>query len=146
MTSFRELSLDRQRLSEGTKVTALDMFGKKTEHWFLVRSEYSDEVQQALDMAETEKARNPHISLAELKLEARISLVMGWSFDEDLTTENVREMLTDQPWNADRIDKSAGDLKAFFPERGLSSLNGQSKKSSSKDARTKKTGAQSATT
>jgi hypothetical protein len=146
MTSFRELSLDRERLSEGTKVVAVDTFGKETDHWFLVRSEYSDEVQQALDMAEIEKARNPHTPISELKLEARISLVMDWSFEEELTTENVREMLRNQPLNADRIDKGAGDLKRFFPERGLNSLNGQKKKSSSKAARTKKTGGQSATT
>lgn len=134
MTSFRDLSLDRKRLEEGKRVTALDMFGKETEHWFLVRSEFADEVQQALEMAELERAKNPHVRIGDLKLEARISLVMGWSFDEELTTDNVREMLKDQPWNADRIDKEAGDLKSFFSEPKGSLLNGRSKKSSSKKA------------
>ena len=134
MTSFRDLSLDRDRLEEGRRVTAYDMFGKKTDGWFLVRSEYADEVQQALEMAELEKAKNPHTTMSELKLEARVSLVMGWSYDDDLTTDNVREMLKDQPWNADRIDKAAGDLKGFFSKPGGSSLNGQKKKSPSKKA------------
>ena len=145
MTSFRDLSLDRDRLEEGKRVEARDMFGKKTDAWFLVRSEYADEVQQALEMAELEKAKNPHITMSELKLEARVSLVMGWSFDDDLTTDNVREMLKDQPWNADLIDKAAGDLKGFFSKPGASSLNGQKKKSSSKKA-PQVTEGQSATT
>jgi len=140
MTSFRELSLDRERLAQGLRVDALDMFGKKTEHWFQVRSAYADEVLQALDVAEQTKAINPDITTAELKLEARISLIIDWSFDDDVNDENVREMLKDQPWNADRIDSQAGELKRFFSKPVASSLNGQSKKSPSKKVPTKTEG------
>ena len=145
MTSFREFSLDRERMAEGKRVETLDMFGKKNGHWLLIRNGYDDEVLLAIERAERKIARDPEGSALSAKRMARSSIVMGWSFEDDVTPDAVEEFLYDQPWNADLIDNEAGNQKRFFSKPVASSLNGQKKKSPSKKAPTV-TVEQSATT
>jgi hypothetical protein len=57
------------------------------------------------------------------------SLVVGWSYDEPVTPENVQELLANAPSLADAIDRAASKRADFVGKQLLASLNTQGENS-----------------
>lgn len=96
--------------------------GSDSGHWLLIRGIDSDAFRKSRmnaarairDLPEdaTEQARAD--AMDEAILENLSALVAGWSFDEELTPEAVRDFLKNAPHIASAIDRAAADRSRFF--------------------------------
>ena len=60
------------------------------------------------------------------------ALVIGWSFDEECTRENVKQLLKEAPYIADLIDRKAADAQLFFGKGSIGSSSLQQETPDSK--------------
>lgn len=127
----------RKKANEGVKLPLYYPDGSASEHFLVVKGVDSDDFRRAeaaakrsaLELAqiEDEQERAEHIRNTELKCIA--SLVASWSFDQELTTDNVIDFLREAPQIADAVNRFAGRRADFFAKKSKSSTNGQKKKS-----------------
>jgi hypothetical protein len=64
--------------------------------------------------------------------------VVGWSYDEPVTPENVQELLANAPSLADAIDRAASKRADFVGKQLLASLNMQGANSGQSSQQPKK--------
>jgi hypothetical protein len=96
--------------------------GSDTGHWLMVRGTDSEAFRKARfdaaravrDIPEGTTEVDRAKVMDEVILDNLVALVAGWSFDEPLTPESVREFLTNAPQVANAIDSAAADRSRFF--------------------------------
>jgi len=123
MTSKREKFYTREQASKGIKVFLTDMAtGKLSNEWIIIRSIWSDEFQEAKEVAVQQAFKDAALENEDekkaahkaRKLDLLVSLVAGWSFDEEFTEENIKEFLTEAVHLPDQIDKVSTQNSRFF--------------------------------
>lgn len=110
------------KANAGVKMPLTLEDGNDSGHWLLVRGTDSE----AFRKARFEAARavreipegTPDDERAKIMdaaiLDNLAALVAGWSFDEPITPDAVREFLTNAPQIANAIDRVAADRTRFF--------------------------------
>ncbi|WGK60507.1 hypothetical protein QAO71_10420 [Halopseudomonas sp. SMJS2] len=122
----------RSKANEGEKLPLSLPDGTPTDEWLLIRGVDSDEFQAALDAhrrtilanaaIEDEAERAEKNRQAGLKLHA--ALIMGWSFEAELTPEALEEFLREAPHLAVEVDHFASNRQRFFRKGSASSVKG----------------------
>ncbi|KXJ45892.1 hypothetical protein [Marinobacter sp. Hex_13] len=119
----------RDKANKGIKVPLRTPEGKETEHFLVIRSQWSDDFQKA----KAEAYRDEFAAIAgkgEVKAEDRTvilaaALVADWSFDEECTPENVQNLLRNAPQLRDMIDRYASNDARFFTKPSSDSTTGR---------------------
>lgn len=119
----------RDKANKGNKVPLRTPEGKETEHFLVIRSQWSDDFQKA----KAEAYRDDLAAIAgkgEVKAEDRTviltaALVGDWSFDEECTPENVQNLLRNAPQLRDMIDRYASNDARFFTKPSSDSTTGR---------------------
>ncbi len=138
MSSMNEF-FTRDTANEGKRVHLHTPDGERTEHWVLVRSVDSDAYEMAkiqrdralLDAPDSKDDKAYNAFIRETRLNMIASVIAGWSFDEDLTPENIRTFLEKAPQIAREIENLAAS-RSFFYTRSESSSKALSGKDSKK--------------
>lgn len=125
MSSFKQFN-SRKNADAGQRLVLVGPDGKPTEHWIQVRGVDSRLFQLAKRQARVDllafiekhgpdsKGTTSYVELTEkTQLDMQVALVMGWSFDEPATPENVRELFDHEPSFAEQVDTFGGDRKKF---------------------------------
>lgn len=110
------------KANAGVKIPLTREDGKDTGHWLLVRGTDSEAFRKARfegarvirDIPDGTAVDERAKVMDEVILDNLTALVAGWSFDEPLTPEAVREFLTNAPQIANAIDSAAADRSRFF--------------------------------
>ena len=112
----------REKANEGKKVFLTLPDGTETEEYLIIRGVDSDyyvaafqEVKRRLSL-NTDKD-NPEYTPKDAEIDILASLVAGWSFKEDYTTENIAKFLREAPQIALKIDDIAGNRSLFFGKK-----------------------------
>lgn len=122
MTDEMDKFRTRQRATDGIKMPLSTADGEETEHYLELYGIDSDvfrdreikTVRLALDISIIEDEKERLAKQREAKTSLVASLVKGWSFDQECTTENVISFLSDAPQIQDQIDRVAGNRSLFF--------------------------------
>jgi hypothetical protein len=139
--SEMEKFFTRKIANDGIKVPLSLPSGEETEHYFIVRGVDSDAFRNAdararrmaLVISEIEDKQEKEKMIQESHLDIIVSLIAGWSFEEECTPDNVRKLLIEAPQLADAVDKIAAKRSLFFGERSRHLRNTQKSNSSSAD-------------
>lgn len=110
--------------------------GRKSEHWLKIRGVDSREFRIAETLAKRKAVIASQIEddtkRAEAALDARIALastlVIAWSFEEELTEKAVIEFFKKAPQIVDAVDRISGDRSLFFALSSQNSTTGSSEK------------------
>lgn len=129
----------RTKANEGVKMPLSLPDGTPTDEYLIIRGVDSDvyrkandkRMRRAIEISKIEDDEEREAALKELTTETLVSLVAGWSFEEECTPEAVRELLYEAPHIADAIDVFAVDRKRFFGKPQGSSLNTRKRSSDS---------------
>lgn len=128
MNNDMEKFFTRATANEGKKLPLRHPDGTPSEHYLIIRSQWSDEFIQANDDAMRSLAVKVAAKDADAKSvfqEQKLSLIAaciaGWSFSTEFTHENVIEFLRNAPQIAKQVNKLAGDDKYFFKKESASS-------------------------
>lgn len=135
MGSMKEF-FTRKSGNEGIKVPLYKPDGSKSDEYLLIRSVDSDAFREAeanakraaIMAAQIEDIEERKRIAARSTIDLQVSLVIGWSFKEEFTPENVREFLIESPQIADAIDQLASRRSMFVEKKSLSSSATQSTK------------------
>jgi len=108
--------------NDGTKLPLFAPDGKATEHWLLIRGVDSDAyrtshtrvLQNARKLKATDDDEEIAIRTNAGLFELAVSLVGGWSFEQECTRENVSAFLKKAPQVIDPINEFAGNRSLFF--------------------------------
>lgn len=124
--SFRDFNMRKQLESNPTTLYPFVYPGQgDTGHWLKIRSQHSPEFRDADLKAQRQisamylaSGNNPenvdHEIIKDITLRAFTKLVAEWSFDEELTEDNIVEFLTDNPIAYDEINTLAAQDSLFF--------------------------------
>lgn len=117
-----EAFFTREKANDGVKFALTTPTGEDTDHWLLIRGVDSDEFQKArsaearnfakMAEIEDEEERNEAIEASAIRVMA--SLIGGWSFDRELTVDNIINFLTEAPQIREKIDEIASKRTLFF--------------------------------
>lgn len=115
----------RDKANEGIKLPLSKPDGTKTDHYVHILGRDSDAFREAdaeakrnaLKIAQIDDETELKKSAEEAKLSLIAKLVIGWSFEEELTFENIKTFLKEAPQIADKIDQVAGMRALFFKEK-----------------------------
>ena len=124
MTSMDQFHT-RTRANEGIKLPLSLPDGTETEHFLTIRGVDSDVFREAeaeakrnaMQVAVLEGDDQRKEAIADEKLNLVAVLVMGWSFDQECTLENIKAFLREAPQIADQIDQIAARRTLFFGKR-----------------------------
>lgn len=139
----------REKGSAGKRIPLALPDGEETEDWIEIRSIDSKEYQEAianyerrliqtklLDSKESKAAGESGLDDTlerELVLELNASLVKAWSFEEELSPENVKHLLVQAPQIHQQIEALARNRAFFYKSSPTSSST--TPKSKSKTAK-----------
>lgn len=134
----------RSKANEGIKVPLSLPDGTETDEYLILRSVDSDHFRDAdaeakralVECAQIEDPEEKSARLKEIRMSVLVPLVAGWSFDKELTPENVAELFTEAPQIADAVDRLAAKRTLFF-DGGLKPSTNGAKSSSSSASRQK---------
>jgi hypothetical protein len=129
--------------NDGEKLPLFAPDGKATDHWLLIRGIDSDAYRLAhtrvLQNARKMKATDDEEEIAKRTNEGlfdlAVSLVGGWSFEQECTRQNVADFLRKAPQVIEPINEFAGNRTLFFVRKRNALLNTVKDSSSSKSAR-----------
>ncbi|MBD9671561.1 hypothetical protein IB275_13340 [Pseudomonas sp. PDM21] len=107
---------------KGVKMQLMQADGSPSEHWLMVRGIDSDAFRKVKfegsrtmrDLPASASDWDRAAARDQAVMDSLVSLVAGWSFEEDCTPEAVREFLTNAPIVADAVDSAAADRSRFF--------------------------------
>lgn len=115
----------RQKANDGKKEFLYYPDGTASAHWIIIRGVDSDNFRDAetaakrklieISQIEDEQERNEAYKNQEVSCIA--SLIAGWSFDEELTTENVIKLLKEAPQIAEMVNRYAARRGDFFAKK-----------------------------
>ena len=99
-SSFKDL-FTRDIANQGRKMPVKTIDGKETDDWLLVAGSESDiwegiKADYSRRLLAAEEGDITEVSLAPM--------VIGWSYREECTTDNVQELLNNAPYILDAID------------------------------------------
>ena len=127
----------RTKANEGKKVFLKDpSTGERTEDWVIIRHYWSDTVKAAIHeynqlgaakesiQDEAQKTEFEH----ERILKMQTAFIAGWSFEDELTPENVRTFLYECPQVEELVTELGFDNQSFFGQASAISLPGSEKK------------------
>ena len=123
----------RTKANEGVKLPLVTPDGGATDHYLMVMGIDSDAFRAAESLAKRAIiGAGADADIQEIAKEAALdvvaSLVSGWSFDDELTTDNIKGFLRDAPQIANEIDRIAGDRALFFALKSKASKTTRKKK------------------
>ncbi|MBG89599.1 MAG: hypothetical protein CMO80_22250 [Verrucomicrobiales bacterium] len=112
----------RQLANEGKELPLYLPSGEKSEHKIRVLGVDSDKFKSkeaeskkiAAELAALDDNEERRVAIEDLQLKLIATLVIGWTFDQECTEENVVNFLREAPQIADAINRFAGNRKAFF--------------------------------
>lgn len=124
----------RDLANQGKKVPLYLPDGTKTEEYIVVRSRWSDQVQQANRLA-AEKIKKFHLenpnddldqAIEDAKQDVLVASIAGWSCEDEFTPEAVKELLIAAPQLAAEIDRIGASDTRFFQSASSHSSDGSS--------------------
>ena len=138
-TITMEQFFTRQRANEGIKLPLSLPDGTATEHHIHIRGIDSDIFKQAEQEGQRrvlelmtdlqDKAKAAQI-MAEERLKVVAALVIGWSFSQSCTPENVLKLLKEAPQICEQVDRLASKRRLFFMAGSSSSTPSPAQSSS----------------
>jgi hypothetical protein len=126
----------REKSNEGVKLPLYYPDGTPSEHWLTVRGIDSDAFRmaeskakrKAVEIAQIENEQERAEKVRETEIGCIAALIAGWSFEKELTTDNVYEFLTEAPQIADMVNRFAARRAEFFGKKLDSSASGSDQK------------------
>lgn len=122
----------RDKANEGVKVPLSLPDGTPTEHYLVLRSQWSDAFQQARQdsyRADLEALKDgKEIDATERHIAICASLIAGWSFEQELTEANVKKLLREAPQLREMVDRFSSQDARFFGKPSTDSASGRKKK------------------
>ena len=130
----------RDNANNGIELPLFTPDGGKTEHTMQILGVDSDEFQatelrekrkvmaleaEAKDLKESERAEFFAAKQKESELEILVSLISGWTFEQECNHENKLKFLTNAPQIADQINRVAANRRLFFLEGQSDSKSSQ---------------------
>lgn len=123
----------RSKANDGVRVDLSLPTGEATDHFIIIRGIDSDNFRdadtkvrrKALSIIEIEDDKVREEMIKESHLDILVSLVIEWSFDDDCTPENIKQLFTEAPQIADTVDRSAAKRSLFFDKGSNSSASSQ---------------------
>lgn len=124
-----EAFFTRSIANEGIELPLYSPTGEKTEHWLRVRGIDSDEFRaaeanakrDAFQIASVEDMAERARLVTESQRKLIASLVVGWSFEQECTLENVMAFFREAPQIQEAVDRAASRRALFFAARSSSS-------------------------
>ena len=115
----------RERANNGIRVPLHFPDGSLSEHWLQIGGVDSDAFRAAelkakryaIDIAQIESEGEKAAAIRKTELECVASLILGWSFEEPLTIENVVKFLTEAPQIADMVNRLAAKRSEFYSKK-----------------------------
>lgn len=114
--------------TDGVVLPLLLPDGSPSDHWLRIRGRDAEpfrraeyEAQRAIQKLGERGATFDAIEAA--RLDMLVTLVIGWSLDEDCTPDNVRRLLRVAPQIGDALDRAAADRALFFRRSSASSTS-----------------------
>lgn len=139
--ALEDYFLDEEKLENGCRMQLSDMQGNSTEDWLSVLYIHSDEAQALIAKEYRDRINTEGMSVdqiaeqvkdrASIEMSIRHLLVKSWSFEQECTPENVKELLRRNPEIANRVFIRSENKRFFLPEPAESSLSGQDESSNS---------------
>lgn len=106
--------------------------GTETDRFLMIRSQWSDAFQKALQEAHREDfeaaAKGEDIDPTERHVRLCAALVAGWNLDEEFTEENVKLLLRKNAKLRKGIDQRASNDARFFGKPSTDSTSGRKQK------------------
>lgn len=126
----------RSKANEGIHVPLTYPDGTESPHWLTVRGVDSDAFIKAetkgkrrlMEIAVVEETEKREEMLHENQLDVIASLICGWSFDMELTHDNVVNLLREAPQIANKVNQLASRRDFFFKKESKPSSGGPKKK------------------
>ena len=130
----------RQKANQGKKLPLFTPEGAKTEHYFKLLGVDSDvfrkaeveakrEAMEVLELFKEDKdAEKRNEALAHLSRKTLASAVVEWSFEQELTIDNVANFFKEAPQIYDAVNRFVGNRELFFAKELKSSANGSKEK------------------
>ncbi len=124
-----EAFFTRDRANDGIELPLYLPNGEKSEHWLRIRGIDSDVFREAEAEHRREAMRTAMLddpkerakAIADAKLSLLVALVVGWSFDQPCTPEEIKILFRQAPQLADAVDQAASRRALFFAQRSSSS-------------------------
>jgi hypothetical protein len=120
----------RSAANEGIQVPLWLPDGSASAHWIRIRGVDSDAFRAAEARWNRELSRIAALGADEqaaemerARLDLLTALVVGWSFEQEASEENIREFLIEAPQIADAINKTAGQRALFLSSSSANSSN-----------------------
>ncbi len=117
----------RTEANEGKKLYLLLPDGTPTEEYLLVRGVDSDEFRAAktaasravfeLTQEQLKDKAFVHKFDEENEFKQFQAMIVGWSFDEEFTPENLKTLLTESPYIKDRVNNFSANRAEFFKKK-----------------------------
>lgn len=115
----------RQSANEGIKLELSLPDGKPSDHWIRIRGVDSDEFRKAdttvkrkaLEVSQITNEIERQEKFGDLSRELLASLFIDWSFEEELTIDNVMRLLKEAPQIADTVNKLSAKRSAFVTKK-----------------------------
>jgi hypothetical protein len=134
--------LTRQTANEGVVIPLRLPTGEKTDQWIRIvgaesdafRASFANLKRALLAIGQIEDKAVREAAEADEGRKMTASLVIGWSFEQEPTFDNVIAFLRDAPQIEKQIDAAAQNRSLFFGERLSSLLDSQSPNSDSTSA------------
>ena len=119
----------RERANDGIELPLYLPTGEKSEHWLRIRGIDSDvfreaeaeHKREAMRIAMLDDPKERAKAIADAKLSLLAALVIGWSFDQPCTPDEVKILFRQAPQLADAVDQAASRRAIFFAKRSSSS-------------------------
>lgn len=112
----------RENANEGIKLPLRLPVGTQTEHWLRIRGVDADEFRRAearskrkmLEIAAEKDLDKRDAEVEDTRLAMLAALVIGWSFDNPLTEDEIKRLFREAPQIAEQVDRAAYDRARFF--------------------------------
>ena len=108
----------REKANEGKKVFLTLPDGTPTEEYLIIRGIDSDQYQathsEVMRKIFLKSDQDKEYSEHEAKLDIWVSLVANWSFEQECTPENIKQLLREAPQIAKKIDVLSSNRNFFF--------------------------------
>ncbi|ALH23697.1 hypothetical protein PaMx11_23 [Pseudomonas phage PaMx11] len=132
--SGMEAFFTREKASLGVQLPLYAPTGEKTEHWLRIRGIDSDEFRaaeadarrDAMRVAAIEDLEERRLAIQDAQRALIATLVIGWSFEQECTHDNVMKFFREAPQIQDAVDKAASRRALFFANGSSDSPPSQS--------------------
>lgn len=121
-SSGMEEFFTREKASLGIQLPLYTPSGAKTKHWLRIRGIDSDEFRaaeadarrDAMRVAAIENLEERRLAIQDAQRSLIATLVIGWSFPEECSHDNVMKFFREAPQIQDAVDKAASRRALFF--------------------------------